>query len=144
MDHSIFNTANIRLNAEAEDKWSAIRACGQILVDQGYVSEAYVDDMIAREKGASVYVGNNVAIPHGIANSEKNIFKSGISFLQVPKGVDFDGETAYMLIGIAGKEGTHIELLGQIAMICSDPDNIEKLKSAATEEEVYNIFEALS
>lgn len=143
MDNNIFNESNVKLNVKVKDKWEAIRVCGQILVDQGYVTETYVNDMIAREQGASVYVGNSVAIPHGVANSEKNIFQSGISFLQVPDGVDFDGEIAYLLIGIAGKDGAHIEMLGQIAMVCSDLDSVERLKKAATEKEICNIFSEL-
>lgn len=143
MDKKLFQKENIRLNVKAEDKWEAIRACGSILAEQGYVTEAYIEDMAAREEGASVYVGNNVAIPHGVANSEEHILQSGISFLQVPDGVDFDGETAYLIIGIAGKDGEHIELLGQIAMICSDMDNIVKLKNAAAKEEVCSIFHEL-
>lgn len=139
----IFTKDNIILNAEVHDKWDGIRACGQILVDQGYVKEAYLDDMFKREKEASVYVGNNVAIPHGISFSEDHIMQSGISFLQVPSGVEFENGTAYILIGIAGKDGEHIELLGKIAMICTDMDNIEKLKNAKDSCEIEEIFQEL-
>ena len=139
----VFKKENIVLNASFSDKWEAIRACGKILVENGYVTAAYVDDMIAREEGACVYVGNHVAIPHGVADSERNIMESGISFLQVPGGVDFNGETAYLLIGIAGKDGTHIEMLGSIAMICMDMDNIDKLRNATTVDAVYTLFSEL-
>lgn len=139
----VFKKENIVLNADFSDKWGAIRACGEILVKNGYVAAAYIDDMIAREEGACVYVGNHVAIPHGVANSEQNIYDSGISFVQVPKGVDFNGETAYLLIGIAGKDGTHIEMLGNIATLCMDMDNIEKLRNATTVDDVYVLFSDL-
>jgi len=140
MGKAIFREENIVLGAKAADKWQAIRMCGQILVDQGYVTKEYIEDMIAREEGATVYVGNHVAIPHGVANSESNIIESGISFLQVPDGIEFGSEKAYMLIGIAGKDGSHIEILGNIAMICSDMDNVMKLKETTQVKEVYNIF----
>ena len=42
---SIFNEDNIRLNASFATKEEAIRAAGQILVDNGYVKEEYIDDM---------------------------------------------------------------------------------------------------
>ena len=38
--------------------------------------------MIEREDKVSVYIGNGVAIPHGVGGSEKYIKKSGLSFLQ--------------------------------------------------------------
>lgn len=143
MGKNIFCEENVVLNSKADDKWDAIRKCGRILVEQGYVSEAYIDDMLERERGACVYVGNHVAIPHGIAGSENKIFHSGISFLQVPDGVEFNGETAYLLIGIAGKDGEHIELLGKIAMICSDMDHVETLRTAKTAEAVCRIFQEM-
>ena len=105
---------NILLQAAYADRWSAIRACGEVLVKQGYVTAAYVEDMLERERLVSVYVGNHVAIPHGIANSEQHILASGLSVLQIPEGVDFDGEKAYIMIGIAGRDGavsyTHLDV----------------------------------
>lgn len=139
-EKAIFCEENIIMNAKYEDKWAAIRACGQILVDRGYISEAYVEDMMTREKTASVYVGNHLAIPHGIANSESNIFTSGISFLQVPAGVMFGDEIAYMLIGIAGKDGKHIQILSSVATICSDLETIQKLREARDPKVIYDIL----
>lgn len=136
----IFSVKNIVLNAEFEDKLAAIKACGQILVDNGYVTSAYIDDMIAREKTASVYVGNNLAIPHGIADSEKHIIASGISFLQIPNGVKFGDELAYVLIGIAGKDGKHIQILSSVATIFSDINNMEKLKNTKNKQVIFNIL----
>ena len=47
---SIFNEDNIRLNAAFATKEEAIRAAGQILADNGYVKEEYIDDMLKREE----------------------------------------------------------------------------------------------
>ena len=105
----ILQEDNIILQAAYADRWSAIQACGEILVKQGYVKAAYIEDMMERERLVSVYVGNHVAIPHGIANSEQHILESGLSVLQIPEGVDFDGEKAYIMIGIAGR-GVHIQI----------------------------------
>lgn len=134
----IFSVKNIQLNASFTDKWAAIKACGQILVDNGYVTPEYIDDMLSREKTATVYVGNNLAIPHGVANSEKHIITSGISFLQVPNGVKFGDDTAYILIGIAGKNGQHIQILGSVATIFSDIDNINKLKDTNDKQLIFD------
>ena len=60
---SIFNEDNIRLNASFATKEEAIRAAGQILVDNGYVKEEYIDDMLKREEVVSTYIGNHIAIP---------------------------------------------------------------------------------
>ena len=101
--------------------------------------------MLEREKVASVYIGNNVAIPHGVGGSEKYINKSGISFIQVPEGVPFnDSEIAYIIIGIAGKGDEHMEYLEQIACVCSEEENITKLKNSTNKEEILKIFEEVS
>lgn len=142
-EKAIFAKENIMLNQVCKDKWEAIRACGQILVDRGYVTPEYINDMILREKNASVYVGNHLAIPHGIADSEKHILSSGLVFLQVPEGVKFGDETAYVIIGIAGKNGKHIQILSSVATVCTDLKNIELLKKAKDENQVLDLLSTI-
>lgn len=138
----ILQEDNIILQAAYADRWSAIQACGEILVKQGYVKAAYIEDMMERERLVSVYVGNNVAIPHGIANSEQHILESGLSVLQIPEGVDFDGEKAYIMIGIAGRDGVHMQLLSQIALVCMEQEQVERLRTSKDKNEIMGILKA--
>lgn len=140
MENEIFTTNNIILDADFDNKTEAIKACGQILVDQGYCLASYIDDMLEREKTACVYIGEGIAIPHGLYDSDSKIIKSGISFLQVPSGVAFDNGTAYMLIGIAGKNDKHMEILSKIALVCSEHKNVEILKNSEDKNEVYRVL----
>ena len=138
----ILQEDNIILQAAYADRWSAIQACGEILVKQGYVKAAYIEDMMERERLVSVYVGNHVAIPHGIANSEQHILESGLSVLQIPEGVDFDGEKAYIMIGIAGRDGVHMQLLSQIALVCMEQEQVERLRMSTDKNEIMRILKA--
>ena len=138
----ILQEENIILQAAYADRWSAIQACGEILVKQGYVKAAYIEDMMERERLVSVYVGNHVAIPHGIANSEQHILESGLSVLQIPEGVDFDGEKAYIMIGIAGRDGVHMQLLSQIALVCMEQEQVERLRTSKDKNEIMGILKA--
>lgn len=140
MEKKILCEENIVLGARCQDRWEAIRKCGEILLEQGYIKESYIDDMIEREKVVSVYVGNHIAIPHGIAYSEKNILHSGISVLQLPEGVDFGKEKAYLMIGIAGKDGTHVDLLSRIALACMEEENIERMWKAHEKQVILDIL----
>lgn len=141
----IFNVDNILLNASFDNKWDAIKTAGNILVENGYVTEEYIDDMVKREQIISTYVGNNVSIPHGVDESKNKIITSGISFIQVPEGVDFyENNKVYIIVGIAGKNDEHIEMLSKIALVCSDMQNIEKLKTAKTKESVLAVFENMN
>lgn len=131
---------NILLDVSFPNKKAAIERCADLLIDGGYTLPTYKQDMLTRDEEASVYIGNGVALPHGLASSKETILNSGICFVQVPKGVDFDGETAYLLIGVAGRGEEHIELLGQIARNLMENDNIEKLRNAKNKEEVKEIL----
>ncbi|WP_080872731.1 PTS sugar transporter subunit IIA [Oceanobacillus timonensis] len=140
----IFNEKNIILNASFTDKKEAIKAAGQILVDHGYVNTAYIDDMLKREEVTSTYIGNHVSIPHGVEDSQNKIIQSGISFIQVPKGVSFgEGKKAYVIIGIAGKGDEHLDILSNIALVCAEGENIEKMRRASSKEDIMNLLEAI-
>lgn len=140
MDKEILTAENIMLGSDIKDKWVAIRKSGEILVKNNYVKPEYVEDMIAREESTSVYIGNHVAIPHGLVDSESKIIKSGISFIQVPDGVPFGQELAYVIIGIAGKDGTHMDILGKIAMACSELDVVEELRTTADKNRIIELI----
>lgn len=131
---------NIYLNQEFATKEEAIRFAGNALVKAGYVEESYVDAMIDRENITSTYMGNSVAIPHGTEEAKKAVIRSGFTVIQVPNGVDFDGEKANLIFGIAGKDGTHLEILSGIAVICSDEKNVEQLVQAKTTKELLAII----
>ncbi len=109
---------------------------------KGCIQEEYINAMLEREKKVSVYIGNGVAIPHGIGGSEKYILKSGISFLQIPKGISFgEGKTAYLVIGIAGIEDEHLDILAKIAVACSDINKVKCLRNAGSKEKIKEILE---
>ena len=79
-------------------------------------------------------------MPHGINSSKKSIRNSGICFIQVPEGVDFDGNMAYLLIGVAGNEEEHVDILGKIGMALTTGDNNERLRTANNKQEVLDIL----
>ena len=49
-------------------------------------------------------------------------------------------EKVYLLFGIAGKNNTHIELLSNIAVFCSEEENVFKIKDAKTKEEILELL----
>ena len=141
MNSGIFNEKNIELNLASETKGAAILRSGELLRKNGYVQKEYLEGMAKREQSLTTYVGNGVAIPHGLPEYIPYILKSGLVMLQYPQGVDFgDGNTAYVLIGIAGKDDEHLELLSSIALICQEEENVMKLRQAATKPEVITIL----
>ncbi|WP_017549669.1 PTS sugar transporter subunit IIA [Salinicoccus carnicancri] len=132
---------NIVLNQTAGSKEDVIRQAGQLLVDQGSVEPAYIDSMLAREEVVSTFMGNGLAIPHGTDEGKTSVIESGLSLIQVPGGVDFDGNEAKVILGIAGKENEHLDMLQKIAVLFSDEDNAERVINASSADEIISLFE---
>jgi len=70
----------------------------------------------------------------------KKIKKTGISVLQFPEGVDFEGETAYLVIGIAGLGNEHLKVLANLSEMIEDDDNAEKLRTTDDLDYIYRKF----
>ncbi|WP_024752708.1 PTS mannitol transporter subunit IICBA [Treponema phagedenis] len=124
----------ILLNQKAKTKEEAIRAAGKLLHKLDYVEEAYIDSMLEREKIATTYMGMGLAIPHGTTHGTETIKKSGIVVLQYPDGVDFDGELAYFVIGIAGIGGSHMDVLSKVCTALEDESVLEKMRNTNDKE----------
>ena len=120
---------NVVVNENASSKEEVIRQAGQLLVDKGYVNQSYVDAMIKREDTCSTFMGNGLALPHGVEEAKKEVLSSGISVVSVPNGIDWGGEEVKIVIGIAGVGDDHLEILGKIADKMLSPEQAEELLS---------------
>lgn len=139
---SILSINKVKLNVSAKDKYEAIRIAGELLVNAGHAEPSYVDSMIERENSLSTYMGGGLAIPHGTSESKGTIKSTGLSIVQLPEGVDFgEGNVAHLVIGIAAVGDDHLDILTNVAMICSDDDNLELILKASTPEQMIEIFE---
>ena len=132
----------VLLDQQFADETAAITAAGQLLVDHGYVEAGYIDSMQERHALSTVYIGNHVAMPHGTESAKSQVKKTGLSILQVPQGVAFGTEQARLVIGIAGVGDEHLELLSNIAVICSDEENVERIVAATSKEEIIALLTA--
>ena len=142
MEKGILVKEGIVLNVASESKDKAIERVGKLLIDGGYVKDNYIEGMKAREEEVTTYMGNGVAIPHGMNEYKKEILETGIVIAQYPNGVDFgEGNTAYIVIGIAGKGDEHMEILSKIALTIQYEENVERLRKAKTPEEIMEIIE---
>jgi PTS system mannitol-specific IIC component len=140
MNNNILRKENILLGLKSCTRDQAIEKAGGLLVESGYVGEKYIEAMYEREKIVSTYIGNGVAIPHGVGNAKSLIFESGIVVLQYPKGIKYNENIAYLIIGISGKDNEHIKILANIAEILSDEEEAQKLWKTDDIDYVYRLF----
>ncbi|GGA73576.1 mannitol-specific phosphotransferase enzyme IIA component [Salinicoccus roseus] len=129
------------MDQTAGSKEEAIEMAGRLLVQQGAVEEAYIDSMLEREKVVSTFMGNGLAIPHGTDEGKTSVIESGLSLVQVPGGVDFDGNEAKVVLGIAGKDNEHLDMLQKIAVLFSEEENAEQVINASSADEIIALFE---
>jgi PTS system mannitol-specific IIA component len=140
----ILALSQVKVPGAATSKDEAIREAGQLLVDAGAVTPAYVDAMFEREKSVSTYMGNYLAIPHGTNESKDSITRSALSIVRYDTPIDWDGNEVRFAVGVAGVEGGHLEILNKIAIVFSDTDEVEKLLAAGSAEEVYEHLHAVN
>lgn len=130
---------NIRTGCKADSQEAVIRQVGQMLVDSGYVDQPYVEAMLEREKSFSTFMGNGLALPHGVEAAKKDIKASGIAVMTFPEGTDWAGNTVNVVIGIAGVGEEHLQILSVIADKMLDADAASKL-AAGDVNTVYDIL----
>ncbi len=132
---------NIVLNKEFINKKEAIDFVGKQLCECGYVAPAYIEGMHKRDQQVSVYMGNDLAIPHGSDDYREYIRETGIVIVQVPGGVDFDGNNVRLLIGIAAAGDDHMEILSNIAILCCEQEIVDQLVATNDPQLIIKMIE---
>lgn len=140
MSREVLNVGQVRIRSGAATREEAMKEAADILEAAGAVTGAYFDAMQQREETVSTYMGNELAIPHGTNETKDTILASALSFVRYDSGVDWDGNPVSFVVGIAGKGDEHLEILSQIALIFSDDDEVARLKSAQTPEELFGLL----
>jgi PTS system mannitol-specific IIC component len=140
VNEKILVSEGIKTGLASVGKEDAIKAAGRLLNELGYVDEEYIPSMVKRDQVASVYMGLGIAIPHGTTDAKNKVKKSGIVVLQYPDGVDFDGEKAQLVIGIAGVGDEHLAILGRITECLDDEQLLETLKKTNDADLILKTF----
>ena len=132
---------NIVLGCAPVTPEEAIKACGRLMVESGYVDENYIQGMLDREASFSVAIGSHVAIPYGTNEVKPLIKKTGVVVMTYPDGIDWNGDKVKLVVGIAAKGEEHLEVLGRIVGIASTDEDTDALVAGADAE---NLFQKLN
>ncbi|KAM3089655.1 phosphoenolpyruvate--protein phosphotransferase [Phormidesmis sp. 146-35] len=133
------NKSSIKVKANAVDKADAIRQAGDLLVENGNMKPEYIASMMAREKVANTYLGNGIAIPHGLPSDRDFIQQTGISVVQIPKGVEWNpGENVHLVVGIAAKSDEHLEILANLTHVLDDEATIQRLSHTSNPDDIVD------
>ena len=133
---------SIQTKKSFADNKEATVAAGNILFENGYVEQEYIDSMLEKLETQSfaTYIGNGVAIPHGMAEGSQYVKNTGISIIQVPDGVEWNEERAYIVVGIAANSDDHMNVLASLADAIEDPEEAKKLWSETSVDKIFDLL----
>lgn len=136
----VLTIGQINASGTATTKEAAIKEAADMLVGVGAVTPAYYEAMLAREATVSTYMGNLLAIPHGTNDAKDEIRSSALSFVRYEQPIDWDGNEVRFVVGIAGVNNEHLEILSKIAIIFSEEDEVQKLLEASDAQALYSLL----
>lgn len=136
----VLTIGQINASGTATTKEAAIKEAADMLVGVGAVTPAYYEAMLAREATVSTYMGNLLAIPHGTNDAKDEIRSSALSFVRYAQPIDWDGNEVRFVVGIAGVNNEHLEILSKIAIIFSEEDEVRKLLDAPDAQALYGLL----
>jgi mannitol/fructose-specific phosphotransferase system IIA component len=131
---------NIITNLPSEEREAAIRRCGKMLLEGGYIKERYIEGMIARDNAFTTAIGNCIAIPHGEKEYKVDIIKTGLVALTYPEGIDWNGQNVHIVIGIAAKGDEHIDILGNIVDIFDNEEDVKSFLQISDKEKIHSML----
>jgi multiphosphoryl transfer protein len=132
--------SGVVVGASANDRDGAIAMVGQMLVDDGRVTPAYVAEMRERERIVSTYLGNGIALPHGTNEARTAVLRTGLAVVQFPAGVPWGDERARLVIGLAATSEEHIGILSRLASILDDDELCLRLGETHDAAEIRRVL----
>jgi phosphocarrier protein FPr len=128
---------NIRLGSAAADREEAIALVGRAMVESGFIEPAYVDAMRGRERLGSTFLGNGIAIPHGLPEARGQVKRTGIVVVQFPQGVPWgDKGPVHLAVGIAAKSDEHVQVLANLTGVLGEPAIAARLAVTRDRQEI--------
>ena len=141
---SILPASQVLVGVEATSKKRAFEEAGLLFENLHGLSRALItDSLFARERLGSTGLGQGIAIPHGRI---KGLKAPMAAVLQLAQPIGFDapdeqpvGLLIFLLVPEAATQ-KHLEILSEIAELLSDADLRERIKSAASVDELHGLI----
>ena len=137
--NNVLTPEMVRIHPGSVTRDQAMQEATDLLVAAGAVTPAYYEAMQDRERTVSTFMGSELAIPHGTNDAKDTVLGSALTFVRYDGGVDWDGQRATFVVGIAGKGGEHLEILSRIAILFSDDTEVDRLRAAPTPEQLFSL-----
>lgn len=141
------NDSHIIMNATTDSWENAIEIVSKPLLDEGIITQDYVNAMIdsVKEHGPYIVIGKNLALAH--ARPEDGVNELGISVLKLREPVEFGNEEmdpVSLVFCLAATDSySHLNIMKELVSLINDEDRLDKLLSVdSTEEFKHILFES--
>lgn len=135
---------NILLDTESSSKKRVFERAGLLFENKQQIARSTVfDSLFAREKLGSTGLGQGVAIPHGRIAKLRD---ATAAFIKTSNPIPFDapdGQPVNMVFVLLVPERAtdlHLQLLGELAQMFSDPEFREQLNACDDSAAIYQLF----
>ena len=135
---------NVLLDVESTSKKRVFERAGLLFENQMKIARSQVfDSLFAREKLGSTGLGQGVAIPHGRIPKLK---EATAAFVKTAHPIPFDspdGQPVSLIFVLLVPElatDLHLQILGELAQMFSDPTFREKLIACEDPACIYQAF----
>lgn len=131
------NAEKIQYIERVSDWKAAIQVAGDPLLNEGAISQDYIDTIIRlkQETGPYFVIAPRIAMPH--ARPEQGAKKLGLSLVKLANPVTFDaGENDpvdILFMFSAPDSNSHIEMISQLAEVLTDDDVMERVYQAQSQ-----------
>ena len=96
--------------------------------------------MLKRDHDLTTYIGNDLAIPHGEYDVKDYVKTTGMAVMIYPDGVEWNGNKARIVIGIAANGDAHMEILSNIALKLCDMDTVNQIVESKDINYIYDVL----
>ncbi len=143
MREELIPKSNFRVGVKAADWEEAVRAAGQILLDNGSIEQKYIEDMIqaAHDLGPYMAIMPKFALAH--ADPCAAVLRNDMSLILLETPVEFGCENdpiSIILCVACTDRDSHREVLTKVAEALMDDEIYDRLAEARTVDEAYEIL----
>ncbi|MBS4537867.1 PTS sugar transporter subunit IIA [Clostridium sp. D2Q-11] len=141
MIENLININTISSNVNASNWKDAVKKAGNLLLEEGFIEERYIEAMIDKveELGPYIVIAPGIAMPH--SRPEDGVNKTGVALITLEEGINFGHEKndpVNLVIALAAKDNkSHIKSLSELMEVLGNEELLEKILNSNSSREIY-------
>lgn len=135
---------HIQFIQQVDNVNEAIRITAFPLVEQGYIDQSYIDQMIYSFDDTYMVINQNIAIPH--AENKNNVHRTSMSMLILEEPITLSTEykVSVFVVIAATDKFKHLRPLLQLRDLAQNKEGIQHILEANTKKTVSDIIHSFS